>query len=137
MESKALRPHGSIGVEAVLPEQFKVPARPTIGFEAAALLIRDHIAREGLRCERLELSERPARRGALRDMSGARVPFPAGKQYDRCYVALVNPDVEAQWGHPAHFAFVPAEGNSVVVLQVTQFPEHPKGSVRLFEVPPR
>jgi len=135
VESKALRPGGPIGIEAVLREQFHMPAKLDIGIEAAARTVRQKIEQTQLRCERLDVSDRPVRRGALFDLSGARVPFPAGKGYERCYVALIDPDVDAEWGHPAHFAFVPAEGD--VVIQDTQFPEHAKGVVRLFRVPLR
>jgi hypothetical protein len=135
--NKALRPGGPIGVEAVLREQFGVPPKPDIGFEAAAQAVRDAIARGAISCQRLEVSDRPVRRGALFDMSGARVPFPAGKEYERSYVALVDPDVEAQWAHSAHWAFVPAEGNGDVVLQDTRFAAHMKGAARFFTVPLR
>jgi hypothetical protein len=137
METNPLRPGGPIGVDAVLPRQFKAPSKPVIGIEAATQLVRDAIAQGALQCERLAVSSRPVHRGALLDMSGARVPFPAGEQYDRCYVALVDPDMDAQWAHPAHWAFIPAEGNGAVVLQDTSLAEHYKGAVRLFGMPLR
>jgi hypothetical protein len=68
-------------------------------------------------------------------MSGARVAFPPGTTFERCYVALVDPQVEAEWGHDAKRAFVPAEGDGEVVLRDTSFPEYAKGAVRLFRVP--
>jgi len=137
MESNALRPGGPIGVDAVLPRQFKAPAKPAIGIEAAAELVRGEISRRAVHCEHLAVAARPVRRGALIDMSGKRVPFPEGKEYDRCYVALVDPDLDAQWAHPAYWAFVPAEGNGAAVLQETSLAEHYMGAVRFFGVPLR
>jgi hypothetical protein len=109
---------------------------PPIGREQAAERVRQKIAAEGLRCERLDLSDEPVDRRALFDMSGARVPFPFPEDpaYDRCYVALVDPDVGLGWAHEAHWAFVPADGEGEVVLQDTKLPEHMLGPVRLFPV---
>lgn len=139
MESngKAQQPGGAVGIERVLLEQFKVPAKPAIGVAAAVRVLHETIEKEGLRCESLAVSGLPAHRGSLLDMSGARVPFPEGDAYHRCYVGFVDPEIEAQWGHPAHWVFVPAEGNGEAVLQHTNLPEHGKGLVRLFSVPLR
>ena len=104
---------------------------------AAALAAIETIEKEGLRCESLAVSGLPAHRGSLLDMSGARVPFPEGDAYHRCYVGFVDPEIEAPWGHPAHWVFVPAEGNGEAVLRHTNLPEHGKGLVRLFSVPLR
>jgi hypothetical protein len=122
-------------MEAVLREQFEVPATPTMNRAAAAKRVRDKIAAEGLRCERLDLSDDAVPRGALFDMSGAPVPFPEGDEYGRCYVALIDPDTRLQWAHRAHWAFVPASGEGDIVVRETDFPEHAKGRVRLFPVP--
>jgi hypothetical protein len=131
------RPGGPAGMAAVLPGQFKVSAMPAIGVEAAMRILRETIQKENLRCESLAVSGSPARRGSLRDMSGAPVPFPEGKEYERCYVGFVDPDVDAEWGHPAHWVFLPAEGNGTAALQDTDLPELPKGPVRMFRVPRR
>lgn len=80
--------------------------------------------------EKLYISDAPARRGALFNAAGVRVPFPEGKAYDLCYIALVDPDHKARWGHPAHWAFVPMD-DSGVAIQDTNLPEHDKGPVRL------
>jgi hypothetical protein len=125
------------GVHAGLPSvelAFDVGPAP-IGREGAARLVRERIAADGLRCERLDLSDETVRRGTLFDMSGARVLFPKGKPYDRCYVALIDPDVAARWTHPAYWAFVPADGSDIVVIQPTERPEHASGQVRLRPVP--
>lgn len=135
MASERKRPGGPIGIEAVLREQFKVPATPNIGRAAASKLVREKIAAAALRCERLDLSDEPVHRGALFDMSGLRVPFPPGESYDRCYVALIDPSAHVQWAHRAHWAFAPADGEGDVVLQDTDFPEHALGSVRFHSVP--
>lgn len=137
MESKAQRPRGSAGIERVLLDQFNVPSTPAIGVEAAVHLLRETIQKENVRCESLAVSGLPVRRGSLLDMSGARVPFPEGKEYDRCYVGFIDPDLDAEWAHPAHWVFVPAEGNGEPVLQDTDLPELPKGLVHMFWVPRR
>ena len=134
MASSARKPGGPAGLEAVTERQFGVPVRPAIGRDEAARRVRERIAEGGLRCERLDVSDKPVPRGTFFDMSGARVPFPEGEAYDHCYVALIDPDVAARWTHPAHFAFVPAGGNDAVVIQATDRPEHPSGQVRLFPV---
>ncbi len=136
MVSKALRPGGSIGVEAVLREQFKVSPVPNIGWAAAVRRVHDRLApADAPRCKRLDVSDAPIPRGALFDMSGARVPFPQGERYDRSFVALVDPDPGLGWAHRAYWAFVPAGGEGDVVLQETDLPEHANGRVRMLLVP--
>ncbi|HSN99280.1 MAG TPA: hypothetical protein VLS89_13385 [Candidatus Nanopelagicales bacterium] len=135
MASDVRRPGLPPGLPGVIEQGFDVPVTPTIGIEQAARLVREKIAAERLRCERLDVSELPVQRGALFDMSGARVPFPEGAAYDTCYVALIDPQVDAQWGHPAYWAFVPVDGGAAVVIQSTEFPENAVGAVRLYPVP--
>jgi hypothetical protein len=131
MASEPLRPGTAPGLVHIVEERFKVPANPAIGRVEAARLVRAKIEAKGTPCERLDLSDIPVRRGALFDMAGTRVPFPAGEPYERCYVALVDPRADAQWAHPALWAFVPAAGDGEVVLQSTELPEHALGAVRL------
>lgn len=131
MASESLRPGTASGLVKIVKERFKVPADPAIDRAEAARRVRTEIEAKGVRCERLELSDIPVRRGALFDMAGTRVPFPAGELYESCYVALVDPRADAQWAHPAFWAFIPAEGEGEVVLQATEFPEHALGAVRL------
>jgi hypothetical protein len=133
MESETKRPGAPSGVGAILRDLYGMPERPTIDREDARSRVREKA--EALGCERLDLSLDPVRRGALVDMSGARVPFPGGKAYDRCFVALIDPDVDAGWGHAAFWAFVPAVGDGDVVVQTTQFPEHGSSPVRFSRMP--
>jgi hypothetical protein len=91
----------------------------------AAALVRAKLVADAVACERLEVSEIPVRRGHLWDMGRNRVQFPDGEAYEVCYVALVDPCVDAQWAHPAHWAFVPAAGRGEVVLQPTEFRSTP------------
>ena len=135
MESKPQAPGGPAGIDAVLRDVFLVPATPSIRREDAARRILARIGAEGMRCERLDLSDQPVRRGALFDASSTRVPFPKGEAFDHCYVALIDPEVMARWAHPAHWAFVPADGSEDIVLQPTQLPESSAGPVRLLPVP--
>jgi hypothetical protein len=136
MASEAARSSPPSGVSAVVEEWFRVPTMPTILRRDAAQRVREKIEQDAVTCERLDLSEEPVHRRALVDMSGERVPFPPGQAYDRCYVALIDPDTRAQWGHRAFWAFVPADGVGAVVIQPTDFPEHALGAVRLFPVLP-
>lgn len=135
MASDVLRPGLHPGLGEVLREGFGVPLTPAIGFHAAARRVREKIAADQIPCERLDISDVPVQRGALFDMSGVRVPFPAGPAYDICYVALVDPEPDAQWSHPACWAFVPVDGEGDVVVQPTDFPENAMGSVRLYRAP--
>lgn len=125
------RPGGRPGLAAIVADQFEVSADPVINRAEAARRIRAKIAADGVPCERLDISDVPVRRGALFDMEGARVPFPDGDIYESCYVGLIDPTVDAQWAHPAHWAFVPAEPRGEVVLRSTNFPPHALGAVRL------
>lgn len=131
MASEARSPGIGPGLDNIVKAQFKVPTDPAIGRAEAARLVRAKIEAERVACERLDLSDIPVRRGSLFDMAGTRVPFPDGDPYERCYVALVDPQADAQWAHPARWAFVPAAGDGEVVLTFTEFPEHARGAVRL------
>lgn len=133
MANEPVRPGVPGGLDAIITNTYGVPARPTLNREDAARRVREKVKTLG--CERLDVSEEPVRRGALVDMSGARVSFPEGKTYDRCYVALVDPAMDAQWGHAAFWAFVPAAGDGDVILRPTQFPEHALGVVTMSRVP--
>ena len=131
MASEPLRPGTAPGLAQIVKARFKVPVEPAIGRAEAARRVREKIAETDVRCERLELSDIPVRRGALFDMAGTRVCFPGGETYESCYVALIDPEADAQWAHPAFWAFVPAAGDGEVILQPTEFPEHALGAVRL------
>jgi len=131
MASESRSPGTAPDIIDILETRFKVSAKPAIGRAEAARRVRSTIEAEGILCQRLDLSDIPVRRGALFDMAGTRVLFPAGESYESCYVALVDPHADAQWAHPAFWAFVPAAGDAEVVLQPTEFPEHALGAVRL------
>jgi hypothetical protein len=137
MGSEIRRPGMPSGLDAVVEEGFHVPVKPNIGRAEAEARVRSKIEADGMPCERLDLSELPVQRDSLFDMTGARVTFPKGAAYDTCYVALIDPSVEAQWGHPAHWAFVPVDGSGEVAIQPTNFPENAMGAVRLWNVPLR
>jgi len=95
------------------------------------------MATQAVPCQGLALSDQPVARGALFDASGARVLFPEGPAYDRCYVALIDPEpATVRWAHPAHWAFVPADGDGDVILRPTELPEHNTGPVRLLPEDP-
>ena len=119
------------GLESIIKTQFKVPTDPAIGRTEAASRVRAKIEADEIACERLDVSDIPVHRGSLFDMAGTRVPFPEGEPYESCYVALVDPHADAQWAHPAFWAFVPAAGDGEVVVTSTDFPEHALGAVRL------
>ncbi|HEX2571282.1 MAG TPA: hypothetical protein VH877_17120 [Polyangia bacterium] len=126
--------HGLVGVARV---GFDLPASPTITRRTAANRILRALHERQIPCERLLLSDGPVRRGALFDLAGQRVPFPheTDRRYDMCFVGLVDPSAGAMWGHPAHWAFVPARGaydeDAAVEFLDTSLPEHPRGLVRL------
>jgi hypothetical protein len=132
MGSEARRPGLTAGIEAILKEGFGVPGTPAIGREEALRRVKARLEAEGLRWQRLDISELPVSRNALVDMAGRRVPFPPGVAYDTCHVVLVDPDMLAQWGHPAWWAFVPSDGSGNVMLESTELPEHALGNVRFF-----
>ena len=131
MASESLRPGTEPGLVRIVKERFNVPSEPTIGRAEAARRVRLKIEADRVPCERLDLSDIPVRRGSLFDMGGTRVAFPVGAPYESCYVALIDPRADAQWAHPAFWAFIPVAGDGEVVLQATQFPAHALGAVRL------
>jgi hypothetical protein len=133
--SDSQRPGGPPDLLTLLEDVFAVPRRPSVGRDEATRRVREAVKGKGLAGERVFLSDQLVRRGALFDASGARVPFPDGDAYEHCFVALVDPSPEARWGHPAFFAFVPAEGSAETVLRPTSLPEHAGSSVRLLPVP--
>lgn len=122
------------GLEAILEVGFGVSARPTVRRDEALSILRHKIEQDGIAYQRLRMSELPVDRDALFDMTGKRVKFPESKQHDRCYVALLDSESAAPWGHPALWAFVPVDGKGDVVLAETEFPENAKGSIRFIEV---
>lgn len=127
----------SPGIEAGLDNSakaFRAPGLP-IGRAEAARRVREKIKADAIRCERLAISDEAVHRGLLINMARTRVPFPEGEPYESCYVALVDPCADAQWAHPAFWAFVPAAGDGSVVLMPTLLPEHALGAVRLRRVP--
>ncbi len=129
MESEARRPGIAPGLDNSI-KAFKAPDLP-IGRDAATSRVWEKITSDKLACERLYLSDITVHRGSLFDMEGTRVLFPEGAPYDSCYVALVDPRADAQWAHPAWWAFVPAAGDGEIILMSTEFPEHALGAVRL------
>ena len=133
MESEPRRPGGPPGLAAVGDDFGLRP--PPIGHARAVERVREKIAADGLRCERLSVSEDAVHRDALINAAGARVDFPEGDAYERCYVGLVDPDAEARWAHPAQWLFVPAQQqDGAVVLRATNLPAHPTGRVRFLPV---
>jgi len=122
------------GVDRILEAGFGVSARPTVCRDEAFALVTQKIEREAIRCQRVCISELPVDRGTLFDMTGQRVSFPEGGGHDRCYVALLDSEPVAPWGHPAFWAFVPVDGRGDIVVSPTQFPANAKGSVRFIEV---
>jgi hypothetical protein len=137
MASEPLRPGGRPGIVDTLEHDFHVPAVPSIGRPGALERIREAARARSLPEVALALSDQPVSRGALFDAAGARVPFPEGSVYDRCYVALLDPSPRMRWAHPAWWAFVPVGGEAPVELRDTELPENPSGPVRLLpEVEP-
>jgi hypothetical protein len=135
--SEARRPGGPADLLVLLEAVFEVPTGPFIGRSEAQRRVIDAVKEKGLHGERIFLSDQLVRRGALFDASGARVAFPEGEAYEHCFVALVDPTPEARWGHPAYFAFLPADadGDAPTTLCETQLPEHTGSSVRLLPLP--
>lgn len=77
------------------------------------------------------VSQDPVLRNRLWDAVGVRVPFPEGKEFDSCYVALIDPRPTYRWGHGAWFAFIPINDDGGVslrseksVVQKTDMPPH-------------
>ncbi len=134
MENRVLRAGVPSGIESILEQTLGVPAKPTICREEAIELVRRKISANAIAFQRIEISTEIVRRNALFDMTGARVRFPESKAYDACYVALIDPDISALWGHPAIWAFVPVDGRGEVILQDTQFPENTACPVLFIEV---
>lgn len=137
MANEPLRPGGRPGIVETLEHDFHVPAVPSIGRQEAIKRIREAAKVRSLPEVALALSDQPVARGALFDAAGARVAFPEGDVYDRCYVALLDPSPAMRWAHPAWWAFVPVGGDAPVILRDTELPENPSGPVRLLpEVEP-
>lgn len=129
MGSDARTPGMTAGIDNILRDAFHVPPKPSLGIQEAARRIRESIAEHDIACARLEISDAPVRRGTLFNAANMRVPFPEGAAYERCYVGLVDPEPMARWAHPAHWAFVPADGEGEVVFTETNLPEHGKSAV--------
>lgn len=128
---RALKPGAPGGISQILTDAFGVSETPTLGRAEVARRIEQALRDRELAYEKLYISDAPVHRGALFDAAGKRVPFPSQRAYDRCFVALVDPDENARWSHPAYWAFVPADGSGEVELRDTSLPEHDKGPVRL------
>lgn len=118
----------------MISEAFGEPPKPTLTREEVRARVEDVLGERGIEHDRIDISDIPVRRNALSDAAGRRVRFPAGAPYDRCFVALVDLEASARWGHLAFWAFVPADGDGPVELRETSLPEHPRGSVRLYSV---
>ena len=133
MADNPKRPGLRSGIEGTLEEGFGVTLKPTESDRAAIEAIREKARSSGIECEALWLSDAPVRRGALFNADGQRVEFPqtSDRRYDRCLVALVDPDRMARWGHGAWFAFYPADGSGPVELVASDVPAHGMGGVRL------
>lgn len=121
------------GLDAILDAGFGVSAKPTVRRDEALTILKHKIKLEGIACQRLRISELPVDRDTLFDMTGKRVQFPESKQHDRCYVALLDSERVAPWGHPALWAFVPVDGKDDIRILPTEFPENAKGSIRFIE----
>lgn len=135
MGSETRTPGIRAGIDKVLEESFGVPSTPTIGIHEATKRMRKAIAEQAIPYARLDISTSPARRGTLFDASGKRVAFPEGDAYERCYIGLVDPEPRTRWAHPAHWAFVPADGDGEVIFAATRLPEHAKSAVQFLPVP--
>lgn len=134
MGSEPRRPGMGAGIERILKEGFGVPPTPALGRAEAVRRVREKLQEEGIRWERLDVSELTVGRNALVDMAGNRVPFPEGPAHETCYVVLIDPNASAQWGHPAWWAFVPSDGSGEVVLKPTDLPQNALGTVRFLMV---
>ncbi len=134
MANDIRRPGMSSGFAAILESGFGVSPKPALRREEAVGLVRDSLSRNQIPCKRIRISELTVDRDSLFDMTGRRVKFPDGSAYERCYVALLDPEATSPWGHPAHWAFVPMDGVGDVIVSSTDFPENAKGSIRFIEV---
>jgi hypothetical protein len=119
------------GIEHILQDEFRVPMRPTLDRATLVERIQQALRERNISWDAIHLSDAPVHRDALFDARGKRVAFPEGSAYERCFVALVDPDERARWAHPAHWAFIPADGSEPVEIRDTSLPEHPRGPVRL------
>lgn len=135
MGSEPLRPGGPPGIVDTLEHDFHVPPMPSIGRQEALKRIRETAKDQALPPVSLALSDQPVPRGALFNAAGARVSFPEGGAYERCYVALLDPSPMMRWAHPAWWAFVPVAGDEPVLLRETELPESQSGPVRLLPEP--
>jgi hypothetical protein len=123
------------GINEILEDGFGVPSTPTLGQQEAARRVMEKVKSEKVEIQSLDISELPIQRGSLFDMASEKVQFPHGEAYETCYVALVDPSADLQWGHPAWWAFVPSDGAGEVVLQRTDLPENVNGAWRFVRVP--
>lgn len=135
MEREAKKPGAPAGVENLLRTMFRVSPTPSIGRKDAAARALTAARARGVPFTRVDVSDQPVARGALFNAAGARVPFPAGPEFERCYVVLLDPEPAARWAHDAHWAFVPADGEGEVALLQTSVPEAENGPVRLYPMP--
>jgi hypothetical protein len=135
MANDARKPGVTPGMDNILRDIFHVAPTPSVGIGEATRRIRESIVQRSVPYARLEISDAPLHRGTLFNAAGVRVVFPEGPAYERCYVALVDPDPMARWAHPAHWAFVPADGDGDVVLTPTNLPEHGKSAVLFLPAP--
>lgn len=135
MEREARKPGGPAGVSRLLRDVFGVSPTPSIGRRDAADRAIAAARAQGVPFVRVDVSDQPVMRGALFDAAGARVSFPEGAAFDRCYVVLLDPEPAARWAHEAHWAFVPADGEGDAALVPTSLPEATGGPVRLYPMP--
>jgi hypothetical protein len=127
-------PEHPSAIEAVLTQEFGEPVTPTLTRAEVLERIKHLLAERAIPYQRIDISDVPVHRNALSDAAGRRVRFPEGRAYSRCFVALIDPDTDARWAHPAWWAFVPADGRAPVEVRETRLPEHPRGAVRLYAV---
>lgn len=119
---------GPAGIADVLDALFHVPSTPNIGRDAAVKACLRVLREQNVPVQRLLVTDQPVRRGSLFDASGVRVPFPPGREFERSFVGLADPEPAARWAHPAHWVFVPAEGAAHAVVAPTTLPQHPNTS---------
>lgn len=133
-EESGKAPEAPSGLSAIIRDAFGVPETPTLRRSDVLARIEGRLGEQGIQYDSIAISDGPVRRGAFFDAAGRRVPFPEGKPYDRCFVALIDLDASARWAHPAYWAFIPADDTGPVALRETRLPEHPQGPARLYPV---